>query len=86
MPSVGVGVVVPEVMSSLSVLGVPRSGADSGGVLGVHGPPLGLHRYIEQYVYYPAVIHLSGFTVRSIILFTNAAILHINPPSPPERD
>ena len=26
-------------------------------------PPLGLHRYIEQYVYYPAVVHLSAFTV-----------------------
>ena len=33
-------------------------GADSGGVLGVHGPPpLGLHRNIDQYVYYPAVVH-----------------------------
>jgi len=44
--------------------------------------PLGLHRYIEQYVYYPAVVHLSAFTVRSIIYFTNAAILRINPPPP----
>ena len=49
------------------------------GVLGVHGPPsLGLHRNIEQYVYYPAIVHLSAFTVRSIILFINAAILRIN--------
>ena len=38
--------------------------------------------HIEQYVYYSAVVHLSGFTVRSIILFTNAAILRINPPPP----
>jgi len=30
-------------------------------------------------MYYPAVVHLSAFTVRSIILFTNAAILRINP-------
>ena len=43
-------------------------------------PPLGLHRYIEQYVYYPAVVHFSAFTVRSIILFTNAVILRINSP------
>jgi len=48
-------------------------------------PPLGLHRNIEQYVYYPAVVHLSAFTIRSIILFINAAILRINP-LPLERD
>ena len=56
-------------------------GADSGGVLGSMDP-LRLHGYIEQYVYYPAVVHLSAFTVRSIILFTNAAILRINPLPP----
>ena len=59
-------------------------GADSGGGPGGPWTPLGLHRYKEQYVYYPAVVHLSAFTVRSIILFTNAASLRIN--SPPERD
>jgi len=37
-----------------------------GGSLGSMDPP-GLHRYIEQYVYYPAVVLLSAFTVRSII-------------------
>ena len=47
-------------------------------ILGPPPPPLGLHRYIEQYLYYPAVVYLSAFTVRSIILFTNVAILHIN--------
>jgi len=26
-------------------------------------PPLRLHRYIEQYVYYPAEVHLSAFIV-----------------------
>ena len=51
---------------------------------GSRGGVLGLHRYIEQYVYYPVVVHLSAFTVRSIILLTNAAILRITPL--PERD
>ena len=37
---------------------VKYQGRIRGGVLGVHGPPpLGLHRYIEQYVYYPAVLY-----------------------------
>jgi len=60
-----------------------RGGFRGGGSLGsMDPPPLGLHRHIEQYVYYPAVVHLSAFTVRSIIAFTNAAFLRINPPPP----
>jgi len=60
--------------------------ATTGNQKTVPPPPLGLHRNIEQYVYYPAVVpNLSALTVRTIILFINAAILRINP-LPPECD